>query len=249
MSKKPSAATKKQNQLNTTPAEISLSDAAILAENYSNIALCMSRIAEVYKKVVDMEGSLVPKKAPKDPNAPKKPFTPYIQFCNEERERIRKEHPTYTSQDVSRELGTAWKALTDADKEIYMKKYEQENAAYKVELEEYNKHKQELETHENDDTSSEQSVEPAVKEDSEESEEDTEKPAQKKAAAQASRKRKVPANNQPQAKKPAAAPASKPNGTPVKSPKNKEAEADTPVTPSQTPSKKKKNKKKKQSSA
>ncbi|KAK9765097.1 High mobility group [Basidiobolus ranarum] len=245
MSKKPSAATKKQNLLNTTPAEISLADAAVLSENYSNIAVCMSRIAEVYKKVVDMEGALVPKKAPKDPNAPKKPFTPYIQFCNDEREHIRKIHPTYTSQDVSRELGTAWKALSDADKEIYMKKYETENSAYKIELEEYNKHKLELETHDNEDASSEQSVEPAVKEDSEESEEEEEKPAQKKPAAQNARKRKVPAATQPQPKKAAAA-TSKPNGTPVKSPKTKEVEAETPASPSQTPSKKKKNKKKKQ---
>ncbi|ORX94682.1 HMG-box [Basidiobolus meristosporus CBS 931.73] len=228
MSKKHSAAAKKQHLLNTTPVEISLADATTLFENYSTAAICFSRMADVYKKVVDLEGSLIQKKAAKDPNAPKKPFTPYIQFCNEEREHIRKEFPSYTSQDVSRELGNAWKSLSETDKGTYLKKYESENAAYKVELEEYNKHKLALEAQENEDSSSEQSVEPEVKEDSSESEEDEEedvkKPVEKKAAPQNGRKRKSPA--EPQPKKPAA----------------KSPQAET--TSETTPSKKKKNKKK-----
>ncbi|KAK9767370.1 non-histone protein [Basidiobolus ranarum] len=237
MSKRPTAAAKKHTLLNTTPAEISLADATILAENFSTVALCMSRISEVYKKVVDLEGSLVQKKLPKDPNAPKKPFTPYIQFCNEERDHIRKERPNSTSQDVSRELGSAWKALNETEKEAYIKKYESENAAYKIELEEYNKHKLELEAQENEDSSSEQSVEPAVKEDSEESEEEVQKPAPKKPAAQNARKRKVATPTE--VKKPTTSPKT----TPVKSLK-KEVLAEVPSTPSETPSKKKKNKKK-----
>ncbi|ORX88360.1 HMG-box [Basidiobolus meristosporus CBS 931.73] len=119
------------------PAQLSVADAAQLSECYASLALSMSRIAEIYKKVVENDGSLFPKKAAKDPNAPKKPFTPYIMFCNDERDNIRQKFPNYTSQQISRELGVAWKSLIEEDKAVYLTRHIRDNERYLREVEEY----------------------------------------------------------------------------------------------------------------
>ncbi|KAK9695028.1 Alpha-ketoglutarate-dependent dioxygenase alkB 4, partial [Basidiobolus ranarum] len=126
----------------TTPganilAQLSVADAALLSEHYSSLALSMTRISEIYKKVVEHEGGLFTKKAIKDPNAPKKPFTPYILFCNDARDKIRDKFPKYTSQQVSRELGVAWKSLNEEDKSVYLTRHIRDNERYLRELEEY----------------------------------------------------------------------------------------------------------------
>ncbi|ORX89380.1 HMG-box [Basidiobolus meristosporus CBS 931.73] len=118
-------------------AQLSVADALMLSESYATLALSMSKISGIYKKAVDNEGGLFPKKAVKDPNAPKKPFTPYIMFCNDERDTIRKKFPDYTSQQVSRELGVAWKGLSEDDKAVYLTRHIRENEVYLKELEEY----------------------------------------------------------------------------------------------------------------
>ncbi|KAK9702220.1 Alpha-ketoglutarate-dependent dioxygenase alkB 4, variant 2 [Basidiobolus ranarum] len=116
---------------------IDCSSLSQLSENYSTLAASMLKISEIYKKAVENEGSLLPKKAAKDPNAPKKPFTPYILFCNDERDTIRKKFPKYTSQQISRELGVAWKGLSEDDKAVYLTRHIRENEVYGRELEEY----------------------------------------------------------------------------------------------------------------
>ena len=57
-------------------------------------------------------------KAPKDPNAPKKPSGPYIFFCNEKRESVKQAHPDYKVAEIGRALGELWKELTDDDKKV-----------------------------------------------------------------------------------------------------------------------------------
>ena len=57
-------------------------------------------------------------KAKKDPNAPKKPSGAYIFFCNDKRAEVKKANPEYGVAESGRELGSMWKAATDADKKV-----------------------------------------------------------------------------------------------------------------------------------
>jgi hypothetical protein len=61
-------------------------------------------------------------KSPKkkaDPNAPKKPLSAYIIFCNNNREAINKADPTITAKQVLQKLGAAWKSISEKEKKHY----------------------------------------------------------------------------------------------------------------------------------
>ena len=57
-------------------------------------------------------------KAKKDPNAPKKPSGAYIFFCNDKRAEVKKANPEFGVAESGRELGSMWKAASEADKEV-----------------------------------------------------------------------------------------------------------------------------------
>lgn len=51
-------------------------------------------------------------KAVKDPNAPKRPLSNYMNFCNAKRAEVKAANPDAKMTDLSKILGTQWKALT-----------------------------------------------------------------------------------------------------------------------------------------
>jgi hypothetical protein len=56
---------------------------------------------------------------PKDPNAPKKPATPYFLFCTEGRNTVKNDMgPTATFRDVQTELKARWEALSQEEKNV-----------------------------------------------------------------------------------------------------------------------------------
>ena len=57
------------------------------------------------------------KKVKKPTTASKK--NPYIDFCRQERPKIKQEHPLYSLGQVNAELGRRWRELTDEEKEDY----------------------------------------------------------------------------------------------------------------------------------
>ena len=61
-------------------------------------------------------------KKKKDPNAPKKPKTGYMRFCDEIREKLRKENPEMQLGGIAKLLGKEWNKLSDAKKEEYKNK-------------------------------------------------------------------------------------------------------------------------------
>mmetsp|Transcript_45436 Transcript_45436/g.40732 ORF Transcript_45436/g.40732 Transcript_45436/m.40732 type:complete len:191 (+) Transcript_45436:137-709(+) len=95
----------------------------------------------------------IPKK-PKPVNAPKRPMTAYFLFAASKRDGYKKENPEMKLGEVSKAIGTEWKALDDDDKEEFVsqagklmkkykterKKYEQSSAykRYKKQLAEWN---------------------------------------------------------------------------------------------------------------
>lgn len=55
----------------------------------------------------------------KNPNREKKPLSPYMVFCKEQRPNIISENPGMSFPDVGRALGAAWGKLSDAQKAAY----------------------------------------------------------------------------------------------------------------------------------
>ncbi|KAJ3205918.1 Non-histone chromosomal protein 6 [Dinochytrium kinnereticum] len=73
----------------------------------------------------------------KDPNAPKKPMSPYLIWSNENRARIKEEHPDAGFGEIGKLLGLDWKKVTDSEKEAYKKMAEKDKARYEKELKAY----------------------------------------------------------------------------------------------------------------
>jgi uncharacterized short protein YbdD (DUF466 family) len=76
------------------------------------------------------------RKRTKDPNAPKRALSAFFCFCNDERPKVKAQHPNMTVGDVAKELGKRWEtcsnkpkyeAIAAKDKE----RYEREMTAYK----------------------------------------------------------------------------------------------------------------------
>ncbi|KAJ3412811.1 Non-histone chromosomal protein 6 [Chytridiales sp. JEL 0842] len=73
----------------------------------------------------------------KDPNAPKKPLTPYFQFLNSNRQRIKDANPGASFGELNKILGAEWKALSDAEKAPYVKATEKDKLRYEKEVKAY----------------------------------------------------------------------------------------------------------------
>ncbi|ESN93406.1 hypothetical protein HELRODRAFT_157878 [Helobdella robusta] len=76
------------------------------------------------------------KKKKKDPNAPKRNLSAFFFFCNEERSKVKSQHPSYTVGEVAKELGKKWEVCEDKSKYDAMAvkdkaRYEKEIAAYR----------------------------------------------------------------------------------------------------------------------
>jgi hypothetical protein len=57
-------------------------------------------------------------KAPRDPNAPKRPSNAYFLFTQDERERIAREHPAMTRTEITKEMSVRWKELPADEKKV-----------------------------------------------------------------------------------------------------------------------------------
>ena len=79
-----------------------------------------------------------PQKKKKDPNAPKQPLSAYFLFSQEERLKVKAEHPGYSICEVAKELGKRWADMAPEVKQRYQQmaeegrqKYDQDMAAYR----------------------------------------------------------------------------------------------------------------------
>lgn len=55
----------------------------------------------------------------KEANASKKQLSGYLLFCQEERDEIMEEHPKWSTQRITKELGKSWKGLSDEEQADY----------------------------------------------------------------------------------------------------------------------------------
>lgn len=72
-----------------------------------------------------------------DPNAPKKPFQPYIYFSNSIRDAIKNENPDISFSDLGKEMGKRFKALSPEEHKHWKDIAAQEKEAYDRALEAY----------------------------------------------------------------------------------------------------------------
>lgn len=62
------------------------------------------------------------KPKPKEKETKNKHRTSYQLFCDKERKKIAKEHPTWKLSEMSKELGKRWNALDDKKKRAFARK-------------------------------------------------------------------------------------------------------------------------------
>ncbi|OMJ24481.1 Non-histone chromosomal protein 6 [Smittium culicis] len=84
------------------------------------------------------------KKVVKDPNAPKRPLSPYILFCNEKRESVKILNPNQTSQMISKMLGDIWNSMSSLEKKRYDDMFQQQKLEYNQKVLDYEKQKTDL---------------------------------------------------------------------------------------------------------
>merc|ERR1712131_25731 len=83
------------------------------------------------------------RKPEKDPNKPKKPQTAFLLFLNKNRVSFNEEAGTKNPGEIGKLASEKWKALSDNDKEPFIKEAETAKAAYDIEIKEYNENKSE----------------------------------------------------------------------------------------------------------
>eukprot|EP01059_Diplonema_ambulator_P016670 TRINITY_DN2838_c0_g2_i1.p1 TRINITY_DN2838_c0_g2~~TRINITY_DN2838_c0_g2_i1.p1 ORF type:complete len:218 (+),score=129.05 TRINITY_DN2838_c0_g2_i1:62-655(+) len=76
-------------------------------------------------------------KKEKDPNAPKKPLTPFFMYSQKMRPEIKEENPDMAAKDVAKEIGARWKDLDDDEKKTYQDEYQEAMKAWKEEMADY----------------------------------------------------------------------------------------------------------------
>jgi hypothetical protein len=100
------------------------------------IDLIKNHFKPCLEKIVTDENSL-PKKAKKDPKAPKKGRSSYILFCSDNRASVKEEFPDYNPSQIVSELGSKWKKSSEETKKNYTKKAKKDKERYIKEFEDY----------------------------------------------------------------------------------------------------------------
>ncbi|XP_026752292.1 uncharacterized protein LOC113512590 [Galleria mellonella] len=86
-------------------------------------------------------------KPERDPNAPKKPCNAFFQFCQEQRPLVVAEANSEmgsepSKQEVTRQLASRWRSLTNEEKRVYVAMFERSKEKYAEEMSAYIKKEQ-----------------------------------------------------------------------------------------------------------
>jgi hypothetical protein len=79
------------------------------------------------------------KRSKKDPDAPKRPMTAYLFFCNDQRPELKKKHSDASLGELSKICSVHWKKLSDKEKKPFEKKAVAAKEKYEKEKKEYKK--------------------------------------------------------------------------------------------------------------
>lgn len=78
-------------------------------------------------------------KKEKDPNAPKKPMSAYFLFLNDRRKDIKREKPTLTMCQQTKEATVEWNKMTEKEKKKWQDLQVKEKQRYEKEMQTYDK--------------------------------------------------------------------------------------------------------------
>ena len=97
------------------------------------------QLKQVYTALVkaEKETTKMNKKATKDPNAPKRPRTAYIFFCEDQRVPVKNKSPEMSQTQLMCKLGELWKQLTDKKKQKYNDQAAKDKLRYEQEMSTY----------------------------------------------------------------------------------------------------------------
>lgn len=73
----------------------------------------------------------------KDPNMPKKGMSAFMFFSNENRNKIKEANPEMSFGEIGRKVGEAWKALSDKQRQVYVKKSVEDKKRYESDMQTY----------------------------------------------------------------------------------------------------------------
>uniref|UniRef100_A0A7S4IX46 HMG box domain-containing protein n=1 Tax=Odontella aurita TaxID=265563 RepID=A0A7S4IX46_9STRA len=86
----------------------------------------------------------------KDPDAPKRPKTPFLYFSNANRPKLQEQNPGVSFADLGRLVGKAWEGISASEKEKCEALSNADKARYKIEMEAYEKKRSEMSSEESD---------------------------------------------------------------------------------------------------
>ena len=76
-------------------------------------------------------------KKTKDPNAPKRPKSNYILFCEDRRKVIKDKNPTMSAKDLIIQCGKDWNSLNEKEKQNYINAAAKDKQRFSKEMESY----------------------------------------------------------------------------------------------------------------
>ncbi|CAD8136905.1 unnamed protein product [Paramecium octaurelia] len=78
------------------------------------------------------------KKKERDPNAPKRPLTPFFLFSQKYREKVLERNPEVKLPQISQMAGQKWNSMSEEEKQPYVDQYNEAKYQYDEDLKEYN---------------------------------------------------------------------------------------------------------------
>ncbi|EEY66995.1 uncharacterized protein PITG_17485 [Phytophthora infestans T30-4] len=70
-----------------------------------------------------------------DPRAPRLPRNSYSVYLSTKRQEMAAQHPNHKNSQIMREIGIAWKALSDVERALYQRKAEEDVERFRAEME------------------------------------------------------------------------------------------------------------------
>lgn len=86
---------------------------------------------------MDIDRKSKSKKAPKDPNAPKRPLSSYMLWVGDTRGKIKEENPEASITDIAKMLGKLWSNVGSDERQSYKRKADDMKAKYQKRLDKY----------------------------------------------------------------------------------------------------------------
>ncbi|CAD8176676.1 unnamed protein product [Paramecium pentaurelia] len=110
-----------------------------IAQKFQQFFAHMNKFCSQFLKDQNVpEISKTEKKKERDPNAPKKPLTPFFLFNQKYREKVIERNPEIKLIQISQMAGSKWQSMTEQEKKPYVDQYNAAKEKYGIDLRDYN---------------------------------------------------------------------------------------------------------------